>query len=98
MRVFYLLLSASTFSHEGEGGGEDWLTSLPSLDGACAEAAPFADMFDVVDEWDFGVAVEHEVTVHAVYCEIVGDCSLCGCEALCYGCSAVDASSAWWVP
>ena len=55
-------------------------------------------MFHVVDYGDVGVAVQHEVAVHAVHGEVLGHGALgCG-EALGYCRAAVDPSRAGGVP
>ena len=55
-------------------------------------------MLDVVDNRNLRVPVQHEVAVHAVHGEIVGDGALRGGEALGYGGAAVDSARAGWVP
>ena len=89
---------SSAFAHEGEGGGEDGLAALSGLHRARAEASPFSYVLDVVDDGYVGVAVQHEVAVHAVHCEGRGDGALGRGEALGYGGAAVDSAGAGWVP
>jgi hypothetical protein len=55
-------------------------------------------MLDVVHDRNLRVSGQHEVAVHAVYCEVRWDGALgCG-EALCdYG-TTIDAACSWGMP
>ena len=52
----------------------------------------------MVDDRDFGVAVQDEVTVHRVHVEVFGDGALGGREALGDDGSAVDSAGSGRVP
>lgn len=52
----------------------------------------------MVDDRDFGVAVQDEVTVHRVHVEVFWDCALGGREALGDDGSAVDSAGSGRVP
>ena len=69
-RVVDGFFAARVLAHEGEGCGEDWLAALAGLHGSCCKGFAFADVLDVVEDGDGGVAGEDEVAVHAVDSEV----------------------------
>ena len=77
---------------------ENNIASLSGLHCSCYEGAAVADVFDVVDYGDFGIASQNEVAVHAVDSKVLGNRVLgCG-EALGYYCAAVDAAGSGRMP
>ncbi len=55
-------------------------------------------MFNVVHDWNLRIACEDKVTVHAMDCEVIGDGSLGGGEALGYYGAAVYPPRSWRMP
>lgn len=73
--------------------------SLSRLYGACDEAPPVSDPFDVVQDRDLAIPCQDEVAVHGVHGVLfLWDCELRGAEALSYGGATEDATGSWRVP
>ena len=92
------LAAAGALAHEGHGRGEDDGAALAGLHRTGYEGFSVAHPLDVVEDWDFAIARQHEVAMHAVDCEVGWDRGLGGAEALCYGGAAEDAPRPWGVP
>lgn len=97
-RVLDRQLAAGAFLHERQRRREDALPPLARLHRPCDEALAVPHPLHVVQDRYLRVARQHEVAVHAVHREVLGDRRLRGGQTLRDRRPAVDASCARWVP
>jgi hypothetical protein len=96
--VFQQFLASRIRTNKLHCRRENNLASLSSLYCPRYEGATVADVFDVVDYGDVGVAGQNKVAVHAVDGEVLGDGVLSCRKALGYYCAAIDAAGSGRVP
>lgn len=96
--VIHSLLPARVLTRKAQRGCEDGLSPLPGLHRPSRKGPTLPYVLHSVHDWQFRVAIQHEVAVHAMHVEILGNCLLRRRQALCYYSAAIDASRAGRMP